>query len=164
MGELVTKRRTELRYDVAGLARFAEVDPKTLSSLERGERWPRISSRSRIEEALKWECGSLDELLAGRDAVTQSPEAANYPGKSEHVIQMAIMDAIGKVQAVYNIALAQRDMHVLKAVADVLVALTQLLHEEASGDEAEAGLLDEVTEALESVNEHGGPDQARNAH
>lgn len=62
---MVTQRRIELRLDAAELARAADVDPKTLASLEKGERWPRDKSRSRIEQALHWSTGSLSTIRAG---------------------------------------------------------------------------------------------------
>lgn len=68
VGQIVTTRRTELGYDAAELARLADVDPKTLASLEKGERWPRDKSRSRVEAALRWTTGSLTEIRKGGTA------------------------------------------------------------------------------------------------
>lgn len=68
VGDAVKDRRMALQMDQAGLARLAEVDAKTVRSLERGERWPRDVSRAKIEAALQWEPGSLEALLAGGDA------------------------------------------------------------------------------------------------
>lgn len=65
VGKIVTQRRNELHMDAAELARVAGVDPKTLASLEKGERWPRDKSRSRIEDALKWTAGSLSVVRRG---------------------------------------------------------------------------------------------------
>lgn len=69
VGRLVTRRRLELGMDAAQLARSATVDPKTVASLEHGERWPRDRSRASIETALQWEVGSLDRLRAGDDPI-----------------------------------------------------------------------------------------------
>lgn len=68
VGQIVTKRRSELGHDAAELARIADVDPKTLASLEKGERWPRDKSRSRLEAALQWAAGSLTEIRKGGTA------------------------------------------------------------------------------------------------
>jgi transcriptional regulator with XRE-family HTH domain len=65
VGNRVVRRRLELGLDAAQLARMAGVDPKTVASLERGERWPRDRSRMGIEAALQWRAGSLDDIRAG---------------------------------------------------------------------------------------------------
>lgn len=65
VGKLVASRRRELQMDQAGLARTADVDPKTVRAFERGERWPRERSRTRIEAALQWPAGSLERIKAG---------------------------------------------------------------------------------------------------
>lgn len=65
VGQFVVQRRNELHLDAAGLARAADVDSKTLASLEKGERWPRDRSRCRIEQALNWNTGSLSAIRAG---------------------------------------------------------------------------------------------------
>jgi transcriptional regulator with XRE-family HTH domain len=76
VGRVVARRRLELGMDAAQLARTAAVDPKTLGSLEHGERWPRDRSRAAIEAALGWKAGSLDDIRAGGEptaAVTGEP-------------------------------------------------------------------------------------------
>lgn len=55
--------------DAAGLASAAGVDPKTLRSLERGERWPRDRTLRKIEVALQWQPGSLDSIKSGGSAI-----------------------------------------------------------------------------------------------
>jgi transcriptional regulator with XRE-family HTH domain len=65
VGRIVARRRLELGMDAAQLARGAAVDPKTVASLEHGERWPRDRSRAGIESALGWKAGSLDDIRAG---------------------------------------------------------------------------------------------------
>ncbi|OCB15128.1 helix-turn-helix domain-containing protein [Mycobacterium intracellulare] len=65
VGKLAAARRRELQMDQAGLARTADVDPKTVRAFERGERWPRERSRTRIEAALQWSAGSLERIKAG---------------------------------------------------------------------------------------------------
>lgn len=65
VGRIVARRRLELGLDAAQLARNAAVDPKTVASLEHGDRWPRDRSRAGIEAALHWKAGSLDDIRAG---------------------------------------------------------------------------------------------------
>jgi DNA-binding XRE family transcriptional regulator len=172
VGEIVSQRRNELQRDAADLARSAEVDPKTLQSLERGERWPRDRSRSRIEEALGWQLGSLNELRAGREAVVMPPEQArtHYPGKSEHLLRMAIIDAARAVAAITNIALERRDMRALTTSTRVAVELAELLQDEpeetVSRDESEPGAAAaaEVAAVLESLGDDAGIEDTVNGH
>ena len=67
------QRRLELGLSAADLARTAEVDPKTLRSLERGEKWPWPVKRAAIEQALRWPAGALDALRDG-DALWEPVE------------------------------------------------------------------------------------------
>ena len=68
-GEVVQARRTELGISRAELARRAEVDPKTVQSLEQDARWPLDVNRARIEAALGWAPGSLDAIRNGNEPV-----------------------------------------------------------------------------------------------
>lgn len=78
IGETVVKRRTELGLSRAAAAKLASVDPKTLQSLERDERWPHDTSRVKIERALRWEPGSLDAIKNGGEPteLQKPPETA----------------------------------------------------------------------------------------
>lgn len=84
VGAAVKRRRMELKKDRVELAREADVDDKTLASLESGERWPRDRSRARIEAALLWRPGSLAAIRSGGDpvqvdSVPSAPKAAPDP-------------------------------------------------------------------------------------
>ena len=79
VGNWVARRRLELRLDAAEVARTANVDPKTLASLEKGERWPRDRSRASIENALGWATGSLAAIRAGGDPTAIASTAKPAP-------------------------------------------------------------------------------------
>ncbi|QNJ56273.1 immunity repressor [Gordonia phage Ohgeesy] len=79
VGSLVIDRRKRLRMDASELAVLADVDPKTLRSLERGDRWPREATRLKIEHALHWRAGALDSLRAGGAAFAVDGLAAIDP-------------------------------------------------------------------------------------
>ncbi|GAB3211255.1 helix-turn-helix domain-containing protein [Nocardia tengchongensis] len=83
VGREVELRRAFLEIDQAALAREAMVDAKTVRGLERGERWPRTTSRAKIERALKWPTGRLDQLLAneGLSPDAAATEAGQHPGE-----------------------------------------------------------------------------------
>lgn len=94
--------------DATDLTRLAGVDPKTLRGLETGQRWPRDSSRGKIERALQWEPGTLDRLLAGEE-ITTDPQEAGVPygptdmpsGQRETAVQLVLaMDEVfGRLQS-----------------------------------------------------------------
>ncbi|MBF6350329.1 hypothetical protein IU448_15080 [Nocardia flavorosea] len=63
------------------LAERAGVDPKTVRSLEKGERWPRDQSRAKIESALQWPAGALDRLL--NEAIASIEFNAPLPSAAE---------------------------------------------------------------------------------
>lgn len=76
-GAIVAARRRELGVDVAELARDAQVDVKTIRSLETGERMPRDSTKAKLERALEWTPGSIDLVFAGEvPIVIETPPAS----------------------------------------------------------------------------------------
>ena len=93
VGRRVTKRREELHIDAAPFARGANVDPKTLASLEKGERWPHTSTRSKIEAALGWEVGSLAAMLDGGDATPMHRDEANAISRLRHPSNLRELEA-----------------------------------------------------------------------
>jgi len=68
IGALVSKQRVELALSQKGLAALADVDVKTLRSLENGERWPQPVNRYKIETALGWRQGAMAEIRDNDDA------------------------------------------------------------------------------------------------
>jgi len=82
IGALVSKQRVELALSQKGLAALADVDVKTLRSLENGERWPQPINRYKIETALGWRQGAMDEIRDNDDA---DPTLANLKaGAHQH--------------------------------------------------------------------------------
>lgn len=65
VGDQVVTRRAELGLSRAELARRADVDPKTLQTLEQNRRWPQDVNRAKIEQALGWAPGSLEAIRDG---------------------------------------------------------------------------------------------------
>lgn len=74
-GERVQLARAQLGLSQAELADKAGVNATTLSFLETGRRWPRLSSQIGITKALGWPDGEL-ERIARSYAPEQEPEAA----------------------------------------------------------------------------------------
>lgn len=61
----VAARRAALGLTQDELAERAEIDPKTVWNLERGERWPRTGTRSKLEAALGWDEGDIHLVAEG---------------------------------------------------------------------------------------------------
>ena len=70
VGDQVVTRRAELGLSRAELARRADVDPKTLQTLEQDRRWPQDVNRAKIEQALGWAPGSLEAIRDGGEPTT----------------------------------------------------------------------------------------------
>lgn len=58
-GQAVATRIADLHTTAAAVARRAQVDPRTLRALIRGQRWPQQDVRDRINEALHWPPGEI---------------------------------------------------------------------------------------------------------
>ena len=84
VGDLVRARRVDLQLDQAALAKAANVDVKTIRSLEKGERWPRDVNRSKIEVALGWAAGSLDSALEGGQTFVMPPPQSWIRGEEPY--------------------------------------------------------------------------------
>ncbi len=81
----VKARRGELRYSQRELAERAGVDVKTINSLEAASRWPQVTKRAAIEDALHWRSGSLLRIAEGGepgDLMTADAEAATVEGSA----------------------------------------------------------------------------------
>lgn len=65
VGRAVQVRMAELRHSPTTMADAADVDAKTIRSLVSGERWPQLLQRDRIETALGWEPGTLQNMADG---------------------------------------------------------------------------------------------------
>lgn len=69
VGALVDQRRKHRGMSEAQLRDVADVDRKTLRALLDGTRWPQEETRMRVEAALGWVAGSIQDLRDGREAV-----------------------------------------------------------------------------------------------
>lgn len=58
------------------VADAAEITPEGLRAIRRGDRSPNPLTRARLEQALRWDTGSIDALMSGGAAVPIEPPAA----------------------------------------------------------------------------------------
>lgn len=67
-GAAVAARIAQLRATAAGTARSADIHPKTLRAIIRGDRWPTDTVQSQLERALRWHEGELAVHAVGARA------------------------------------------------------------------------------------------------
>ncbi|MFI6814472.1 helix-turn-helix transcriptional regulator [Nonomuraea sp. NPDC050328] len=72
-GRFTATRRGELGLTQQELADAAEVDVKTINSLERGARWPIAKNRAAIERVLRLPAGHLEQLAEERTLDSSAP-------------------------------------------------------------------------------------------
>lgn len=145
VGETVVKRRAELGLSRAAAAKLASVDPKTLQSLERDERWPHDTNRVKIERALQWEPGSLDAIKngGGPTELQQPPETP--PVVKQPLPQPGATDGVGELRQ------AIRDLDSLPGYVQRVVldqAVDELPRAIAALDDERRGRLVRYTFAL----------------
>lgn len=78
-GAAVTARRNELDLSQRHLAEMGIISTGTLIGLEKGRRWPRRTTRTKLEEALGWPSGHIARLRSGGDAPTEQMSDAHAP-------------------------------------------------------------------------------------
>lgn len=82
VGRLVEARITALGLTATDVATRAELNPKTVRGLIAGDRWPRTSSRGRIEQVLGWPAGTIAAVGDGeappRNDLQHGPCAAMF--------------------------------------------------------------------------------------
>lgn len=79
----MAERRRELRLSATAAAQIAGINRATWSTAENAQRVPQPHNRAGIEQALAWESGSVDRLLAGGRAVERDRPVAAAPPADE---------------------------------------------------------------------------------
>lgn len=69
IGHLIRDARKHLGESMAALAERAGINSKTLWSAETGSRFPHDVNQLKIEKALGWRHGSIQEAWAGREGM-----------------------------------------------------------------------------------------------
>ncbi len=77
VGAAVAARRAELDLTQRGLARDGIVAGATLIALEKGRRWPRNATLGKLEGALGWQPGTLNQLREEAAAATSDAVPAS---------------------------------------------------------------------------------------
>lgn len=71
----VNRRRLELGFSEARLREVTGLDNKTLKSLLTGSRWMQEENRLKVEAALQWAAGSIEDIRAGDSPTPRQPPA-----------------------------------------------------------------------------------------
>lgn len=83
LGRYLEARLGELNLTQEGLAAAADVDPKTVYGLIKGHRWPRPSTRAKIERALGYKPGSLTLIRDGQEPALVTPSMPFPPAEAD---------------------------------------------------------------------------------
>lgn len=146
-GEIVAARRRELGADVAELAREAQVDVKTLRSLEAGERMPRDSTKAKLERALQWAPGSINAVLAGEDPKPYLDPTVLDPSVGTGAFLQTALDSTDEIMSTvlrYDAARAEvnrleweysrlREIDDINDATEELDEVVEMLHERRGG-------------------------------
>lgn len=103
-GAAVEAAAGEKGWNGRDLAKVASVDPGTVADLISGKRWPRSTTRARIEKALEWPSGSIHHVANGGAVPGASssahdrgswlpPEVDNLSPRDRRVL-LALVDAL----------------------------------------------------------------------
>lgn len=79
-------------------AKQAKLDPKTVSTFLEGATWPQAPTRKKIEDALGWPAGSLEDIADGQYVVevTQGPHSRSRDAVDEWVINTVAKHMAGE--------------------------------------------------------------------
>lgn len=78
IGQLVKDGRLAMDYAQQPFAKHAEVDLKTLRTLEKGERAPWDTTLTKVEKALNWRQGSIREVLDHHEIIPIQSVTLDY--------------------------------------------------------------------------------------
>lgn len=79
VGQLVRQRMKDLRLSTRQVLQETQVDRKTLQALLDGTRWPQEETRLKLEVALQWKAGSIEDLRNGDPATPEDPQEEDDP-------------------------------------------------------------------------------------
>ncbi|MDD4866105.1 MAG: FHA domain-containing protein [Mycobacterium sp.] len=92
VGAAVAARRKELDLSQRHLASMRIMSASALIDFEKGRRWPRRTTRNKLEEALRWPAGHITTLLTRRGDVTGDSPAASIT----NTVQIPLMTEIAE--------------------------------------------------------------------
>lgn len=79
LAQAIEDRRTELRMTLDDVGDAAGIHPETVARVRDGSRPIRKLTRRGLEDALRWQPGSIQRILEGGDPIELPPEGAANP-------------------------------------------------------------------------------------
>lgn len=142
------------------LAQRARVDVSTLSTFFNGHHWPQARTRAKIEAALSWPVGTLQEIAAGGKPPGDPKPADDDPVEAQlHAIPHLLDEDRELFLRVYR---TRRDEHTHRRLADLERLLEASLSSLEPGEVRDtiAGQFREQIARLKRAGYHDIPDDA----
>ena len=135
-GAAAAARREELGYSQRKLSDDKVIGQSNLVAFERGRRWPRDSTRGRLELALNWPPGTLTRIRHGADV----PEDESTEVISDSVRVAVLLDALElALSGIKARVAALSPITVPEFAAEAAVLLADLRRVQAAAAEAARG-------------------------
>lgn len=93
IGQLVRQGRLAMDYARQPFAKYADLDLKTLRTLETGERAPWDTTQAKVEKALGWRHGVIKEVLDHYDIIPATSVTMDYMRDGAEVESWADLSA-----------------------------------------------------------------------
>jgi transcriptional regulator with XRE-family HTH domain len=97
-GAAVAARRDELNVTQRSLARARIVNAGGLIAFEKGRRWPRTTTRSKLEQVLQWPEGHISDLRRqGTNDSTEHTDANGRTGGNSSAVRTSLLTGAAQV-------------------------------------------------------------------
>ncbi|MBF6133484.1 helix-turn-helix transcriptional regulator [Nocardia otitidiscaviarum] len=162
VGRYVERKRLDMGYGQLEFSQKAGVDPKTVRGLERGLRWPRVSSMAKIEATLDLQMGTLEAMrrkMIRRSQLTDAAGASSHDRKHAQAAQGA--QTAPRLEPVPPVAESRYEgsSHAIRPVSHDLMLqfIMSMVRFDIAADEAKAGnrSLEELLRAAEPLRHVG---------
>lgn len=148
VGQAVFERRIDLGFvSQRALADSAGVSLTTAALLERGKKFPKLSKRAQLEDALQWQRGTLETMLR-----EETQRGQQMPQAIAAKVQPAAPVAVARAAPLSSTPLTQ-NLVITRGLTDVAAACVKVLlnHPEDPGCRAAMRELDAQLFNLETL-------------
>lgn len=150
-GAAVAARREKLKITQRHLARTGVVNAGALINFEKGRRWPRKATRTKIEDALEWPHGTLERLRReGNDTTPENSTDVVTNTVRASLMAGAVEVALTTINAAIDALPAPADPDFSSRVSTVLADLRRLESVAANAAQTSTG-ASEVALMLSAV-------------
>jgi transcriptional regulator with XRE-family HTH domain len=117
LGQAMEQRRIALRMAWQDVAKAANLSVAGLGAIRRGERSPMPLTRRKLEDALRWQAGSIEAIQAGGDPTPISSGGEPSPGDELTRLRAENAELHAQVEEVEEL---RRELQELRAEIDRL--------------------------------------------